>query len=171
MRKLNGGKGKKELSAKIRRLVVGVGTTKRPSESEEWVKRYYEIELEIPEAFTQESFEETRVKVEAMILQWLQFPEVEAAKIPQIDIAEINSLTWMSYKTKEPTTRPDEPAWTFTDASRHAPEKQKIVKQLAEAVEKAPKNKLELGNMLYTFSGPPEDKKLFISRRPLTEKR
>jgi hypothetical protein len=164
------GRGKR-LSAKIRRLVVGVGTTKRPSESEEWVKRYYEIELEIPEAFAQESFEEARVKAEAMILRWLEGSEVEAAKIPQLDIAEINSLTWTSYKTKEPTPRADEPAWTFTSPERHPPEKQKIVKQLADAVEKAPKNKLELGNMLYTFSGPPEDKKLFISRRPLTEKK
>lgn len=157
--------------SKIISFRMGKGRTVRPTEGEEWIRKYLELEIRLPEQFTEEGFLEALTRAEYYIDNFLGAPEVEAAKIPQIDIAEINSLIWMSYKTKEPTTRPDEPAWTFTDASRHPPEKQKIVKQLAEAVEKAPKNKLELGTMVFTFSGPPEDKKLFISRRPLTEKK
>jgi hypothetical protein len=157
--------------SKIISFRMGKGRTVRPTEGEEWVRKYLELEIRLPEQFTEEGFQEALMHAEYLIDQWLEAPEVEAAKIPTIDIAEINSLTWTSYKTKEPTPRADEPAWTFTSPERHPPEKQKIVKQLADAVEKAPKNKLELGNMLYTFSGPPEDKKLFISRRPLTEKK
>jgi hypothetical protein len=151
---------------------MGKGKTEKiPNAEYEFTRKYLELEVELPQQSTEKDFQEALMRAEYLLDSWLEAPEVEAAKIPQIDIAEVNSLIWMSYKTKEPTTRPDEPAWTFTDASRHPPEKQKIVKQLAEAVEKAPKNKLELGTMVFTFSGPPEDKKLFISRRPLTEKR
>jgi len=151
------------MSAKIRRLVVGRGITTRPGESEEWVKRYYELELEIPANFTQESFEEARLKAEAMISQWLS--EVEVEPIPQLDVAEIQSLPWVSYQTHQPCTKPEEAGWVFTDPSKHDEDKRKVVRDLALAIDRAPKNKLEIGGMLYTFSGPKEDKKLFISRR------
>ena len=158
--------------SKIVRFRMGKGKTEKIPDAEyEFTRKYLEVEVELPQQITEEGFQEALMHAEYLIDQWLEAPEVEAAKIPQLDTAEINSLTWTSYKTKEPTPKPDEPAWTFTSPERHPPEKQKIVKQLADAVEKAPKNKLELGNMLYTFSGPPEDKKLFISRRPLTEKK
>jgi hypothetical protein len=156
--------------SKIVSFRIGKGKTSRPSEEvEEWVRKYLELEIKLPEQFTEEGFQEALLKAEYLIDNFLGAPEVEAAKIPTIDIAEINSLIWMSYKTKQPCTKPDEPGWTFSDPARHEPNKQKIVQQLAETIAKA-KNKLQLGTMIYTFSGPKEDPKLFISRRPLTEK-
>jgi len=150
---------------------MGKGRTTRPSEGEEWIRKYLELEIKLPEQFTEKEFQETLIRSEYLLDQWLGSVEVEAGAIPQLDIGEIDSLVWMSYKTKQPCTKPDEPAWTFTNPTRHQPEKQKIVSELISALEKDPQNKLELGNVLYTFSGPKEDPKLFISRKPVNEVR
>ena len=156
--------------SKIVEFTMGKGRTVRPSEGEEWIRKYLELEIRLPEQFTEEDLHEALTRAEYLLDSWLEATEVQAGAIPQLDIGEINALIWMSYKTKQPCTKPDEPGWIFSSAERHPPDSQKAVQKLAEAIEKAPQNKLELGNVQYTFSGPKEDPKLFISRRPAAKK-
>ena len=156
--------------SKILSFRMGKGRTVRPSEGEEWIRKYLELEIRLPEQFTEEDLHEALTRAEYLLDSWLEATEVQAGAIPQLDIGEINALIWMSYKTKQPCTKPDEPGWIFSSAERHPPDSQKAVQKLAEAIEKAPQNKLELGNVQYTFSGPKEDPKLFISRRPVAKK-
>ena len=156
--------------SKIVEFTMGKGRTVRPSEGEEWIRKYLELEIRLPEQFTEEGLNEALMRAEYLLDSWLEATEVQAGAIPQLDIGEINALIWMSYKTKQPCTKPDEPGWIFSSAERHPPDSQKAVQKLAEAIEKAPQNKLELGNVQYTFSGPKEDPKLFISRRPAAKK-
>ena len=147
---------------------MGKGVTQKiPGTDYEFTRKYLEVEVKLADQAKDEDFHEAVMHAEYLIDSWIQAPEVEAAKIPTVDIGEINSLVWMSYKTKQPCTKPDEPGWTFSDPARHEPDKQKVVQQLAEAIEKAHEKKLELGNVLYTYSGPKEDPRLFISRRPV----
>ena len=150
---------------------MGKGVTQKiPGTDYEFTRKYLEVEVKLADQAKDEDFHEAVIHAEYLIDSWIQAPEVEAAKIPTVDIGEINSLVWMSYKTKQPCTKPDEPGWIFSSAERHPPDSQKAVQKLAEAIEKAPQNKLELGNVQYTFSGPKEDPKLFISRRPAAKK-
>jgi hypothetical protein len=155
--------------SKIAEFRIGKGVTQRiPGSETEHTRKYLELLVRLPEQMTEEGFQEALLKAESLLDSWLE--QQEPPQIPQLDIAEVQSLPWVSYQTKQPCQKPDEAGWVFADPSRHEGEKQKIVNELATAIEKAPKNKLQLGDMLYTFSGPKEDKKLFISRRPSREK-
>jgi len=118
-----------------------------------------ELTVRLPEQLTEEGLHEAMIRAEALIDQWL---EVETPIIPQLDIGEIQSLPWISYRAKAPCTKHDESGWIFTDVNKHIPEKQSIVRELILALEKADKHKLELGMMIYTFSGKENQ---FISRR------
>lgn len=149
--------------SKIVSFRIGKGKTSRPSEEEEWVKKYLELEIKLPEKVTEEGFKEALSRAEQIIDEWLHAPEV--GYIPKVDLADIEKLPWISYKTHQPCTEPDEAGWIWADPSKHSEEHQKIVADLAKAIEKAPKKKFQLGNLVFTFSGPKEDKKLFISRR------
>jgi len=153
--------------SKIERFTIGKGTTRKVSEME-YDRKFLQLEIRLPEQFTEEGFHEALMRAEYLIDSFLGQPSVP--QIPQLDIAEVQSLPWVSYQTKQPCTKPDESGWVFRDSSRHTEEKQKTISELASAIEKAPKNKLELGDTVYTFSGPKEDAKLFISRRPIGKK-
>jgi len=85
--------------------------------------------------------------------------------IPKIDLAELAALPWTSYQTKQTCTSPSEPGWIMNDASRLSQETQGYTfDELVKAIEGS-KGKIQLGDMEYRFSGPKDDKKLFISRR------
>jgi len=90
--------------------------------------------------------------------------------IPKVDLAEIAELPWISYKTKQPCASASEPGWIFNDPSKLSKETQRYVfDELVKTIEGAG-GKIQLGDMLFTFSGPPDDKKMFISRRPASKK-
>lgn len=147
---------------------IGKGKTTRPSESEEWLRNYLEIEIQLPERVTEEGFWEAVAKAEAMVDRWLGKGAAEAPTLPSLEA--INALPWISYRSKEPCKSADEAGWIWCDPSRHSPDKSGNVRQLALALDKAPRNRLEIGEMLYSFSGPEEDPRLFISRRPLPKR-
>lgn len=84
---------------------------------------------------------------------------------PNIDLADVAQLPWTSYKTKQPCTSPSEPGWIWNDPSRLSNEAQRYVcDELIKIIEA--KGKLQLGDMVFKFSGPKDDPKMFISRRP-----
>ncbi|MEM2291682.1 MAG: hypothetical protein QXX41_00230 [Nitrososphaerota archaeon] len=155
--------------SKIERFKLGKGvTSKIPGTEYEFTRKYLEVEVKLPEQLTEEGFHEAVLKAEYLLDQHIQPTETEA--IPKLDIAEIQSLPWTSYQTKQACTRPDEAGWIWSDPSRHEEGKMEVVKNLNAAIERAPKHKLQLGDMIYTWSGPKEDPTLFISRRPASKK-
>jgi len=146
--------------SRIEKFVIGKGVTSRPSEAEEWTRRYLELTVRLPEETSERDFYESLLRAERIIDDYLS--QMETLAIPSLDIAEVQQLPWTSYQTKQPCTRPDESGWILSDPGRHEAEKQGVVKELRRAIEKAPNQKLVLGEMLYTLSG---QEKQFITRR------
>lgn len=153
--------------SKVVEFRMGKGRTSKPEGVEEWNRKYLEVTIRLPEQYTEEDFHVALTRAEYEIDQWLEAPE---AGIPELDIAEINSLPWISYQTKQACTKPDQAGWIFSAATRHTVQQQPVVGELREAIGKAPKGKLQLGNVLYSFSGPEDNPKLFISRKPVKQK-
>jgi len=61
--------------------------------------------------------------------------------------------------------RPGEEAgWVFNDPERFSGEQREAIKWLAEKIER--EGKVTVGRFTYTFSGPNENPKRFISRKP-----
>ena len=77
--------------------------------------------------------------------------------MPDLDIAAIDALPWVSYQTKKPCKKPDEAGWIFSDLQE--PAAQELVKAL-----KASEGPLQLGNVEYKFSGKGD---MFVSKRPV----
>ena len=150
--------------SKIVEFRIGKGITQRvPGSETEHTRKYLEVTVRLPEQITEEGFHEALARAEQIIDEWLH--SVEIGYIPKIDIADVEKLPWMSYQTHEPCTKPDEAGWIWADPTKHSEENAKIVAELVRAIERSPKNKFQLGNMVYTFSGPKEGKRMFISRR------
>ena len=149
---------------RVAKVRVGKGRTSRPSQAEEWVKEYYEIELEIGD---DKELPVARDFALAQIDSWLAQAPTAPEYIPQLDIGEINDLLWTTYKTKE-RAQPSQAAWTFSDPARHGKrEDERVVEELVKAIRASENEKLQLGDMEYSFSGA---EKQFISRRPAKKK-
>lgn len=149
---------------KVVKIRVGKGRTTRPGEAEEWVKEYYELEMEIED---DQELPVARDFALSQIDSWLTEAPTAPKYIPQLDIGEINDLVWTTYKTKE-KAKPEQAAWTFRDATRHSNlDHRKIVNELVKAIKASPNERLQLGDMEFSFSGK---EKQFISRRPVRQK-
>lgn len=139
---------------------MGRGVTSRPNADEEvWYRSFYEIEAVLDEG---EDPQAARGKLIQLIDSWLS-EDVNLptpTEIPKLDIAEINALPWVSYKTKQAVSSSEEAGWIFSNS--------KGAEELVKAIRKAKGGKLELGTMLYQFSG---DNNQFISRRPVKQKK
>jgi len=140
---------------KIVRLVVGRGRTTRPSDQEEWIREYYELEADVTDLATEESLEQARVKLEGKLISWLSEPT--APQLPKLDMAEVEKLPWKTYKDKTPCT-PGESGWAFANAPG--------AEGLVKAIKSSPNEKLELPPYRFTFSGK---EKQFISRKAIKE--
>jgi len=130
----------------LTKLVVGKGKTSRPSESEEWIKTYYELTLEGP--FDVKEFDTVKDAAEATIDQWLGLREVEK----RLDQAELDKLPWKPYREGHRA------AWIFSET--------KGAEELANMIRDSKNGKIELGEFTYRFSGPKENPVMFISRTP-----
>ena len=145
---------------RIVKVVVGRGRTSRPSEAEEWVREYYELEIEITD---DKEISVARDYALSLIDQWLAQPPTAPEWIPKLDIGEISDLLWTTYKTKE-RAKPAQAAWTFSDPTRHdKPESRRVIEELIKAIKASLNETLQLGDMTYSLSG---NEKQFISRRP-----
>lgn len=136
---------------KITKLTVGRGRTSRPSDQEEWLKEYYEFEVDVSDVTSTEGIEKVRIDLEQHLRSWLSEPMV--AGVPKLDMSKIEQLPWKTYKDKMPCT-PGEAGWIFTNAEG--------AEELVKAIKTAPKEKLELPPYQFTFSGK---EKQFISRK------
>lgn len=142
---------------KITKLTVGRGRTSRPSEQEEWVKEYYELEADVTDLTTEDGLEKVRVSLEQKLISWLS--ELVTPQIPQLDMAKVEQLPWKTYDKKAPC-HPGEPGWVFTNHEG--------AQELVKLIKASPKEKLELPPYQFTFSGR---EKQFISRKTMKETR
>jgi hypothetical protein len=100
---------------KVERLVVGKGRTTKPSDAEEWLKEYYEMEVAIEDPA---ELEVAKAELKGLIDGWLSTskPAAPAAKpatqLSQLDPDELAKLSWKTYKTKQ-ECRSDEAGWIF----------------------------------------------------------
>jgi len=133
----------------IERIRVGKGFTKRPSpDVEEWERRYIEVEAVLTEGEVPDKVYDYLVK---MIDEWLELiPAKEVKTIPKIDV---ESLPWVSYRTKQPA-KPGEAGWIFTTTEGA----EALVRLIQEG-----KGRVKLGAYEFRFSG---NENQFISRRP-----
>ncbi len=150
--------------SKIEKFVIGKGTTRKIKGTEnDFNRKYLELTIRLPEQFTEEDIQEALIHAEYILDNWLsQEPTPQIPQIPQLDIAEINSLPWK--------TRKKEPAKLGTWAWVFGPESAKGVEQGAETLANAllhtEGHKFVLGDMEYSLS----DNKAFIQRKPLKQK-
>jgi hypothetical protein len=87
---------------------------------------------------------------------------VSVTGIPKIDLAELATSGWTSYKTKQPA-EVHEAAWIKNPVYFTKFEAPQAIYELVKALKKAKDHQLQLGDMDYFFSG--EEK--FIARRPV----
>jgi len=146
---------------------MGKGATVEGKDKKTWKRRYLELKFTCPERFTEESLIEAFARAENIIDHYLGPMEQpgeakgEAAKIPELDIAAINSLPWKA-KDKEPAG-PNTWGWILGPDSTHGIEPG--AEALATALESASDNELVIGDMKYTFS----KNKAFINRAPVKQ--
>lgn len=140
---------------KVTKLTVGRGRTSRPSNQEEWLKEYYELEVDITDAKSTDEIEKARIDLEQHLMSWLSEPVM--AGIPKLDMAKIEKLPWKNYKNKMPCVV-GESGWIFTNAEG--------AEELVKAI-RASKEKLELPPYQFMFSGKENQ---FISRKTIKER-
>jgi hypothetical protein len=140
---------------RITRLTVGRGRTSRPSDQEEWIREYFEVEADVSDLTTEESLDQARMSLERKLMSWLSEPT--APQIPKLDMAELERLPWKTYKDKQPC-EPGDSGWILTNTEG--------AEELVKAIKAAPKEKLDLPPYQFTFSGK---EKQFISRRRMKE--
>jgi len=146
---------------KIRKIVMGKGVTRKvPGTENDFDKRYLEVTFEPPEQHTDRDLQEALVSGECFIDNWILQPETP--QIPELDIAEINSLHWKK-RNKEPA-EPGEFAWLFGPDSRSGTEAG--AEQLVSAIERAG-GTLVLGDMEFALVKDG----VFIQRKPVKIKK
>lgn len=146
--------------SKIVEFKIGKGRTSRPSEAEEWTRKYLELTVALPEKMTEESFQESLIRAEYLIDNFLGQPETP--HIPQLDIEELNKLPWKK-RNKEPA-KPGEFAWLFGPGSVRGTEAG--AEELVKAIKAAKDRKLVLGDVEYSLV----KNDAFIQRRPVKKR-
>ena len=152
--------------SKVTKLVVGKGRTTRPSEQEEWLKEYYELEIELG---SPSDLEVAKANALGVLDGWLSKPsgtrpteQKEALKIPDVDLHKLeHDEAWRSWRKDEKNqcTFPAKEGQAGWVRIKNAGD---TVLRLVKAMKKQNLSKVSLGLFEYKFSG--ED---FLQRRPL----
>jgi len=135
---------------KITKLVVGRGSTRKIAGTENFDKTYYQIEFEFPERPRADEFEQARKAGLETIEAWLG-EKIEPTTAKPLDPAELEKLPWKPYKEGHRA------GWVFTDKAE----------QLADLIRHSETGKVQIGEFEYKFSGPEENRMMFISRTPI----
>ena len=140
------------------RLVIAKGKTVKPTDSDEWNKTYYEVEVLLEDADAR-ARDEARAEIEQQVNAWLKEPNI--ASIPALDLGEIDALPWKTFQTKEPA-KPKEHAWLLWKRIGG------VAHDLHAAIKRTEEKKLTLGLCEYSLSGTDD---AFINRHPLKEEK
>jgi hypothetical protein len=139
---------------------MGKGKTEKIPDAEyQFTRKYLELEVELPQQTTGKELQEALMHAEQFIDGWLEAPEVEAAKIPHLDTAELDALPWKT-REREPA-KPGQFAWLFGPKSKAGIDKG--AEKLVEAIKASKDGKLVIGDMEYTLVKD----EAFIQRKPV----
>ena len=154
------------MSSKVTKLVVGKGRTTRPSEQEEWLKEYYQLEIELGDS---SELEIAKANALGVLDGWLSKTpsanvtiQKEELKVPDVDLHKLeHDENWRSWRKDEKNqcTFPAEEGKAGWIRIKNAGD---TVLRLVKAMKKQGLQKVSLGLFEYKFSG--ED---FLQRRPL----
>ena len=146
---------------RVKRIVVGKGITTRPApDTEEWIRRYYEVEVEFPEGeYRPEDIEDGRVWAERLIDAWLKAEEVAIPTEEELTPEELEDLPWTPYQPGSKS------GWVLRNPREGHPdyteEHREILRRLSEKIER--EGSVTIGDFTYDFSGAENQ---FIRRRP-----
>lgn len=132
-------------------MVVGLGKTYRPSEAEEWERRYFEVEFKIGEEATPEDFAAAKKAGIETILGWLNEP-LAKSPLAELNPAELDKLPWKEYKAGHRN------AWIFANTQG--------AEKLLDAIKSNANGRVEVGGFVYRLSGK---ERQFISRAVASE--
>ena len=84
----------------IKEFSMGKGRTNRPTDAEDWTRRYLEVTVRMPDTFTEKDLQEAMMRVEYLIDNWLGGPEPqpETPKIPDFDPQLLMNHDWKGKK-------------------------------------------------------------------------
>lgn len=122
-------------------------------------EKHLEVTVKLPENATEETIQEALIRAEYLVDNWLTQPEV--ARIPHIDVAELDGLPWKN-REKEPA-KPGSWGWLCGPESRGGTTEG--AQTLADALLHTQDHKFVLGDMEYSLSAD----KVFINRKPLKQ--
>jgi hypothetical protein len=88
---------------------VGKGKTSRPSDAEEWIEEYYEVEAVIEDPA---EFEVAKAELKGLVDGWLSSSSSKPATPAAKPSDELEKLPWKTYKSKA-DCKPDEAGWIF----------------------------------------------------------
>lgn len=145
--------------SKIKGFKMGKGITVEDKDKHTWSRRYLELEIETPGDFSQESIQKAFTRAENILDFWLD--QMGPSQIPGLDIADIDALPWKA-KEGQPS-QPGHWGWILGPKSAHGITPGADI--LVAALEKAADQKLQLGDMEYSFS----KNKAFINRKPVKQ--
>ena len=138
---------------KVTRVVVGKGRTNRPSDAEEWLREYYEIEIQVE---SDREIPDARKWAMSLIDKWLS--EAPTMQVPGLDPEKLEGLPWTSYQTKQ-RCKPGEAGWIFSNTEGA----EALVDLIKTQGKDIPVTMGEGHVFLIRFSGKDNQ---FISRRP-----
>ena len=151
--------------SKVTKLVVGKGRTTRPSEQKEWLKEYYELEIELGDS---SELEIAKANATGLIDGWLSKipttpPKAKVnVQIPNVDLHELeHDGAWRLWK-KDGSGQCIFPAQEGQSAWLRIKNAGNTVLTLVQAMKNQGLEKVSLGLFEYKFSG--ED---FLQRRAL----
>jgi len=84
-------------TSKIVEFRISKGRTNRPSEAEEWTRKYLELTVRLPENYTEEDFHEALLRSEYILDNWLGQPETP--QVPEFNPEELMKHEWKGRKT------------------------------------------------------------------------
>jgi len=145
--------------SKIVEFKIGKGRTNRPSEAEEWIRKYLELAVKLPSQYTEEDFQKALVRSEYILDHWVEQQQPETSQIPDLDIVKIDTLPWKK-RNKEPA-KLGEFGWLFGPGSRDGTEAG--AEALAKALKATKDANLILCDMQYSLVKDG----IFIQRKPV----
>jgi hypothetical protein len=96
-------------AAKITEFRLGKGRTSRPTETEEWTKKYLEFAVRMPDQYTEKDLQEAMLRTEYLVDNWLGAPEVP--HIPEFDTGLLMNHAWKGKKLGDNQYEKGSVAW------------------------------------------------------------
>ena len=88
--------------SKIERFIIGKGVTRKVKGSEnDSNRKYLQLEIRLPEQYTEQGFHEAVARAELLINGWLQTEVVQATGIPEFNPDDLMKHPWKGRKTGE----------------------------------------------------------------------